>query len=137
MPLENSILHVRVELYNSSFQLVKLKMPKRKLLLNHDSAAVLVGVSFIMCMHILLFLFELSSYVTSFVVGAIVVSFKYIGNKKPRRFSQDIQLLFVSFCLLSHILNTYVSKTFFSVVILKLILDPSIGANLSYFITGI
>ena len=44
MPLENGIRHVRVELYNSSFQHVKLKMSKRKLLLSHDSATVLASV---------------------------------------------------------------------------------------------
>ena len=44
MPLENGIWHVRVELYNSSFQHVKLKMSKRKLLLSHDSATVLASV---------------------------------------------------------------------------------------------
>ena len=48
----DSIWHVRVELYNISFQLVKFKMSKTKLPLNHDSATVLLGVSFIMCMHI-------------------------------------------------------------------------------------
>ena len=81
MPLENSMWHVRVELCNSSFQLVDLEMSKRTLLLNHDSATVLLGVSFWIYMHIFLFLFELCNYVTSFVVGAIVVPFKYIGNK--------------------------------------------------------
>ena len=45
MPLENSIWHMRVELYDSPFQLVKLKVSKRKLVLNHDSATVLLGVS--------------------------------------------------------------------------------------------
>ena len=75
------IWHVRVELYDSSFQLVNLKMSKRKLLLNYDPPTLLLGVSFIMCVHIFLFPFELSNYVTSFAVGSIVVSFKYIANK--------------------------------------------------------
>ena len=94
MPLENSIRHKRFELYNSSFQLVKLKMSNRKLLLNHDSGTVSIGVSFIMCMHIFLFLSELSNYVTSFVVGAIVVPFKYIGNKTSIIFTSYKPLIF-------------------------------------------
>ena len=88
MPLEKSICHKRFELYNSSFQLVKLKTSKRKLLLNRDSATVSIGVSFIMCMHIFLFLSELSNYVISFVVGATVVLFKYIGNKTSMIFTR-------------------------------------------------
>ena len=75
------IWHVRVELYNSSFQLVNLKMSKRKLLLNYDPPTLLLGVSFIMCVHIFLFPFELNNYVTSFAVESIVVPFKYIANK--------------------------------------------------------
>ena len=94
MTLENSIWHVRVELYNSSFQLVKLKMSKRKHLLNHDSATVLFGVGFIMCMYIFLFLLELSNYVTSFVLGAIAVPFKYIGNKASMIFTRYTTLIF-------------------------------------------
>ena len=94
MLLEISIWHLRVELHNSSFQLAKLQMSKRKLLLNHDSATMLLGVSFIMCMHIFLFLFELSNYVTSFVVGAIVVPFKYIGNKTSMIFTRYTTLIF-------------------------------------------
>ena len=94
MPLENRIWCVRVELYNSSFQLVKLKMSKRKLLLNHDSATVLCGFSFIVCMHLFLFLFDLSNHVTSFVVGAIVVPFKYIGSKTFMVFTRYTTLIF-------------------------------------------
>ena len=94
MPLEKSICHKRLELYNSSFQLVKLNMSKRKLLLNYDSGTVSIGVSFIMCMHIFLFLSELSNYVTFFVVGAIVVPFKYIGNKASIVFTRYKPLIF-------------------------------------------
>ena len=93
MPLENSIWHVRVELLNSPFQPVKLKMSERKRLLNNDSATVLFGVNFIMGMHIFLFLFELSSYVTSFVVGIIAVSFRYICNKTSMIFTRDKTLI--------------------------------------------
>ena len=84
---------MRAELYNSSFQLIKLKMSKRKLLLSHDSAIVLFGVSFIMCMHIFLFIFELSNYVASFVVGTIAVPFKYIGNKTSMIFTRYTTLV--------------------------------------------
>ena len=82
MPLENNIWHVRVELYKSSLQHIKLKKcQKENFFLNHDSATALLSVSFIMCFHIFLFLYELSSCVISFVVGAILVPFKYIGNE--------------------------------------------------------
>ena len=134
MLLENSIWHVRVELYNSFFQLVKLKMSKRKLLLNHDSATVLRRVSFIMCMHIFLFLLELSNYVTSLVVGATVFPFKYIGNKTSMIYTRYTTLIFfiLSFATYSEYLRF---KNL--LVILKLLLDLSVGANLSHFITGV
>ena len=76
MPFENSIWHMRVELCNSSLQLVKFQTAKRKLLLNHEYATVLLGVIFMTCVYIFLFLFELSNYVTFLVVGAIVAPFK-------------------------------------------------------------
>ena len=85
LPLENIIWHVRVELYNSSLQHAKAKMSKRKLLYSMFyslySITALLDVSFIICLHIFLFLLELSNYVTSIVVGAIAVPFKYVGNK--------------------------------------------------------
>ena len=94
MPLQNGIWHVRVELYDSSFQLVKLKMSKRKHLLNHDPATVLFGVGFIMWLHIFIFLLELSNQFTSFVVEAIAVPFKYIGNKTFIIFTRHTTLIF-------------------------------------------
>ena len=45
-------------------------------------------------MHIFLFLFELSNYVTSFVVRAIAVPFKYIGNKTSMIFTRYTTLIF-------------------------------------------
>ena len=69
-------------------------MSKRKLLLKHGSATTLISVSFIMCMHIFFFIFELSNYVTSFVVGANVVPFKYIGNKTSMIFTRYTTLIF-------------------------------------------
>ena len=134
MPLESSIWHLTVELYNSFFKLVKLQMSKRKLLLNHDSATVLLRVSFIMYMHIFLFLLELSNYVTSLVVGAIVFPFKYIGKKTSMIFTRYTTLIF---CILSFV--TYSGYLRFKnlLVILKLLLDLSVGANLSHFITGV
>ena len=136
MPPENSIWQVRVELYNSSFQLVKLKTSKRKHLLNHDSATVLFSVSFIMCMHIILFLFELSNYVTSFVVGVIAVPFKYIGNKTSMIFTRYTTLIFFILSLV-----TYTKYLRF----INLLLGGGIETNpgpfnrckLSHFITGI
>ena len=71
-------------------------MSKRKLLLNYDSATALLDVSLIMCLR-MFFIFELNNYVTSFVVGAIVAPFNYIGNKTSKN-AQDMQLLFFSFC---------------------------------------
>ena len=70
-----------IELYHNSFQHVELKMSKRKVLLNHDSAIALLGVSFIICFYVFLFHYELSNYVTSSIVGAIIAPFKYVGNK--------------------------------------------------------
>ena len=80
MPSENNIWHARVELYNSSFQYVKLKRSKRKPLFNHDSAKYLLDIIFIMCLHRFQFLLELSIFVSCFVVGTIDASFKYAGN---------------------------------------------------------
>ena len=134
MLLENSIWHVRVELYNSFFQLVKLKISKRKLLLNHDSATVLLRVSFIMCMHIFLFLLELSNYVTSLVVGATVFPFKYIGNKTSMIYTRYTTLIFF---ILSFVTYSEYLRFENLLVILKLLLDLSVGANLSHFITGV
>ena len=134
MLLENSIWHVRVELYNSFFQLVKLKISKRKLLLNHDSATVLLRVSFIMCMHIFLFLLELSNYVTSLVVGATVFPFKYIGNKTSMIYTRYTTLIFF---ILSFVTYSEYLRFKNLLVILKLLLDLSVGANLSHFITGV
>ena len=102
MPLEISIWHVRVELYNSSFQLVKLKMLKRKHLLNHDSATVLFGVSFIIYMHVFLFLFELSNYVTIFVARTISVPFRCIGNKTSKIFTRYTTLIFFILSLVTY-----------------------------------
>ena len=94
-------------------------LPKcqKEIFLNHGSPTALLGVSFIMCLHV--FLFELGNYVISFVVETIVVSFEYISNKISK-FAEDVQPSFFSFCLMSHILNAYVSQTF--VVMLKLVL---------------
>ena len=115
-------------------------MPKSKLLLDHDSATVLLGVSFIMCMNIFLFLFELSNYVTPFVAGTTIVSLKYIGNKTTMIFTRYTTLFFhipffIFFCYIYQ-MPTF-QKPSFSVMILKLILDLSIDANLSCFISGI
>ena len=74
--------------------LLNLKCQKESFLLNHDSGTVSIGVSFIMYMHIFLFLSELSNYVTSFVVGAIAVPFKYIGNKTSIVFTRYKPLIF-------------------------------------------
>ena len=41
------------------------------------------------------FLFELSNYVTSFVVGAIAVPFKYIGIKNSMLFTRYTTLIFL------------------------------------------
>ena len=118
-----SIWHLRVELYNIFLQHVRFKTSKRKLFWNHDSAKALLGFSFIMCVHIFLFLFELNNYVTSFVVEAIVFPFKYIADKPSMIFTRYTTPIFFPFVFLSHIPITYVSKTVFSVVILELILD--------------
>ena len=91
MPLENIIWYLRVELYNSFFQHVKLTMPKRKLLLIYDSLIALLGVSLIMC---LLYFFELSICVTSFVAEAIVAPFKYVGNKAAKICTRYTTLIF-------------------------------------------
>ena len=75
-------------------------MSKRKNLLNHDSPTVLFGVGFIICIHIFLFLlfllsfFLLSNYVASFVVEAIAVRFKCIGNKTSMIFTRYTTLIF-------------------------------------------
>ena len=53
-------------------------------------------------MHIFLFLFELSNYVTSFVVGAIVVPFKYIGNKTSMIFTRYTTLIFFILSLVTY-----------------------------------
>ena len=77
-------------------------MSKRKLLLNHDSATVLLGASFIMCIHIYFFLFELSNYVTSFVVGAIVVPFRYVGSKTSMIVAKYTTLVFFNFSFFTY-----------------------------------
>ena len=109
-------------------------MPKRKLVLNHDSATVLLGVRFIMCIQIFLFLLELSNYVTSVFVGAIAVPFKYIGNKTSTICTRYATLIFFILFFV-----TYAEYLGFKnlVAVLKVILDLSIRANLSHFITGI
>ena len=66
MPLENTIWCARVELCNTSIQHAKLKTPKRKLYLNHESAAALLDLTFIRCLQMVLFLLELRNYVKSF-----------------------------------------------------------------------
>ena len=50
----------------------------------------------------ILFLFELNNYVTSFVVGAIVVPFKYIGNKTSMLFTRYTTLIFF------HLVETFI-----------------------------
>ena len=55
-----------------------------------------------MCMHIFLFLLELRSYVTSFIVGAIVVPFKYIGNKTFMIFTRCTTLIFFTLSLVTY-----------------------------------
>ena len=77
-------------------------MLKRKHFLNHDSATVLFGVGFIMCMHTFLFFLELSNYVTSFVVGAIAVPFKYTGNKTSMIFTRYTTLIFFILSLVTY-----------------------------------
>ena len=72
-------------------------MSKRKPLLNHDPAAALPDGVFIMYLHMLLFLFELSNFVTSFVVGAIAVPLNYIGNVTLKICSRYKTLVFF-FC---------------------------------------
>ena len=93
-------------------------MSKRKIILNYGSATSLLGVSFMMFLHVFFFVFELSNHSISFVVGAIVVSFEFYGNKAWTICTRHTVLIF-----------------FISVVILKLILDLSIGANLSHVVT--
>ena len=133
MPSENNIWHARVELYNSSFQYVKLKRSKRKPLFNHDSATYLLDIIFIMCLHRFQFLFELSIFVSCFVVGTIDASFKYVANTNLLKICNSFFFL----CSLPHILNMYTSLSFFSAVISKLLLDHSIGATPFHSITGI
>ena len=55
-----------------------------------------------MYVHIFLFLFELSNYVTSFVVGAIAVPFKDIGNKTSMIFTRYRTLIFFILSLVTH-----------------------------------
>ena len=116
MLLRKFKLTMRVELYDISFQHLKLKMSKRKPFLNYDSPTALLSAVFVMCLHVFPFLSELGNYVSSFVVERIAVSY------------YD----FVLFCFLSHISNTYVSQTF-CVVVFKLVPYISIGANISLF----
>ena len=111
-------------------------MSKRKVLLNYDSAIALLGFSFIMGFYIFLFHYELSDYVTSFIVGAVIVPFKYIGNK-----TSIICIIYTTLTSFIFVFVTYVEYLRFINLLLcwdvKTNPDLSIVANLSHFITGI
>ena len=111
-------------------------MSKRKVLLNYGSAIALLGVSFIMVFYIFLFHYELSDYVTSFIVGAVIVPFKYIGNK-----TSIICIIYATLTSFIFVFVTYVEYLRFINLLLcwdvETNPDLSIVANLSHFITGI
>ena len=110
MPLKNSLWHVWVKLYSSSFQYVELKISKWKLLLNHYTATAFLGVSFIMYFHMFLFLFKVSNVRWSFVAGANVAPFKYIGNTTSKICTRYTTLIFFISFLVTYIEYLYFIK---------------------------